>query len=195
MKLRHEMEPTAYGQLHEIFILRKQRSELLPAGIVDAIREWSGGSEIAAVNYGYQYGIIQGKRSERARRKRGFEKNNGKTWQAAGIASLLSLAERKERGSMVKDLLKTLKALAGKRREISLIEVRKYDSDYEEAMDKAVELRNRYETMELRPEDKGTIDSLLDTLDEVEVTQVNLAYVAGLADCLLILERLDLFQL
>lgn len=96
---------------------------------------------------------------------------------------------------MVKDLLNTLKALAGKRREIPLIEVRKYDSDYEEAMDKAVELRNRYETMELRPEDKGTIDSLLDTLDEVEVTQVNLAYVAGLADCLLILERLDLFQL
>ena len=96
---------------------------------------------------------------------------------------------------MVKDLLNTLKALAGKRREISLIEVRKYDPDYEEAMDKAVELRNRYETMVLKPEDKETIDSLLDSLDEVEVTQVNLAYVAGLADCLLILERLDLFQL
>ena len=62
-------------------------------------------------------------------------------------------------------------------------------------MDTAGELRHRYETMALRPEDKGTIDSLLDTLDEVEVTQVNLAYVAGLADCLLILERLDLFQL
>lgn len=124
-----------------------------------------------------------------------MERNNEKTWQAAGIVSLLSFAERKECGSMVKDLLNTLKALAGKRREISLIEVRKYDPDYEEAMDKAVELRNRYETMVLKPEDKETIDSLLDSLDEVEVTQVNLAYVAGLADCLLILERLDLFQL
>lgn len=96
---------------------------------------------------------------------------------------------------MVKDLLNTLKALAGKHREISLIEVRKYDPDYKEAMDKAVELRNQYETMVLKSEDKETIDSLLDSLDEVEVTQVNLAYVAGLADCLLILERLDLFQL
>lgn len=62
-------------------------------------------------------------------------------------------------------------------------------------MDKAVELRDQYESMALKPEDKETIDSLLDSLDEVEVTQVNLAYVAGLADCLLILERLDLFQL
>ena len=195
MKFITETDSIAYAQLHEIFILRKQRSELLSPGIVDAIRKWSGGSEIASINYGYQYGIIQGKRSERARRKRGLKRNNEKTWQAAGIASLLSFAERKECGSMVKDLLNTLKALAGKRREIPLIEVRKYVSDYEEAMDKAVELRNRYETMELRPEDKGTIDSLLYTLDEVEVTQVNLAYVAGLADCLLILERLDLFQL
>ncbi len=58
-----------------------------------------------------------------------------------------------------------------------------------------MELRDQYESMALKPEDKETIDSLLDSLDEVEVTQVNLAYVAGLADCLLILERLDLFQL
>ncbi len=96
---------------------------------------------------------------------------------------------------MVQDLLKTLKALAGKRREISLIEVRKYDSEYKLAMDRVVELRDRYENMDLHSEDKETIDSLLDSLDEVEVTQVNLSYLAGLADCLLILDRLQLIQL
>lgn len=96
---------------------------------------------------------------------------------------------------MIKDILKTLKALASKRRELSLIEVRKYDSDYEQAMGKAVELRDKYEEMELKPEDKEIIEALLDSLDEVEIAQVNLAYLAGLADCLLILDRLELFQL
>lgn len=96
---------------------------------------------------------------------------------------------------MIKDILKTLKALASKRRELSLIEVRKYDSDYEQAMGKAVELRDKYEEMGLKPEDKEIIEALLDSLDEVEIAQVNLAYLAGLADCLLILDRLELFQL
>lgn len=96
---------------------------------------------------------------------------------------------------MIKDILKTLKALASKRRELSLIEVRKYDSDYEQAMGKAVELRDKYEEMELKPEDKEIIEALLDSLDEVEIAQVNLDYLAGLADCLLILDRLELFQL
>lgn len=96
---------------------------------------------------------------------------------------------------MIKDILKTLKALASKRRELSLIEVRKYDSDYEQAMGKVVELRDKYEEMELKPEDKEIIEALLDSLDEVEIAQVNLDYLAGLADCLLILDRLELFQL
>ena len=96
---------------------------------------------------------------------------------------------------MIKDILKTLKALASKRREPSLIEVRKYDSDYEQAMGKTVELRDKYEEMGLKPEDKEIIEALLDSLDEVEIAQVNLTYLAGLADCLLILDRLELFQL
>ncbi len=96
---------------------------------------------------------------------------------------------------MVKDLLRTLKALAGKRRELSLIEMGKHDPRYAEAMSRVVELRDRYEDMELKPEDKRTIDSMLDGLDDVEEAQVNLAYLAGLADCLLILDRLELFQL
>ena len=96
---------------------------------------------------------------------------------------------------MIKDLLKTLKALASKRRELSLIDMGKHDPDYAEAMSRVVELRDRYEEMELKPEDKRTIDSMLDGLDDVEEAQVNLAYLAGLADCLLILDRLELFQL
>lgn len=96
---------------------------------------------------------------------------------------------------MVKDLLKTMKALAGKRLERSLIDIRKYDTDYEKAMGRAMELGERYEATELNPEDKKTIDALLDAMDEVEITQANLAYLVGLADGLLILDRLELFQL
>lgn len=96
---------------------------------------------------------------------------------------------------MVKDLLKTMKALAGKRLELSLIDIRKYDTDYEKAMGRAMELGERYEATERNPEDKKTIDALLDAMDEVEITQANLAYLVGLADGLLILDRLELFQL
>ena len=49
--------------------------------------------------------------------------------------------------------------------------------------------------MELRVEDRKTIDSMLDGLDDVEEAQVDLTDLAGLADCLLILNRLELFQL
>ncbi len=55
---------------------------------------------------------------------------------------------------MVKDLLRTLKALAGKRRELSLIDVGKHDPDYAEAMSRVVDFRDLYEDMELKPEDK-----------------------------------------
>ncbi len=96
---------------------------------------------------------------------------------------------------MVKDLLRTLKALAGKRRELSLIDMGKRDPDYEEAMSRVVELRDQYEGMDLSPENRETIDSMLDGLDTLEEAQVDLAYLAGLADCLLILDRLELFQL
>ena len=72
---------------------------------------------------------------------------------------------------MVKDLLRPLKALAGKRRELSLIDMGKHDPDYDEAMSRVVELRDRYEGMELRPEDRETINSILDGLDDVEEAQ------------------------
>ncbi len=39
------------------------------------------------------------------------------------------------------------------------------------------------------------IDIMHDGLDDVEEAQVDLAYLAGLADCLLILDQLELFRL
>ena len=95
----------------------------------------------------------------------------------------------------MKELVKTLKKLSWNRWEKSLIHIRKFDSEYEQAMDRVVEFEKRYENMELRPEDRADIDGLLDALDDVEETEVNLAYLVGMADCLLILDRLELIQL
>ncbi len=96
---------------------------------------------------------------------------------------------------MTKNLLKILKSLANKRRSLSLVDFEKYDSEYEEAMDKVVELNKQKEELELAPEAAEAIDELLEAFDVAEAEQVNLAYLAGMADCLLILDRLKLFEL
>ena len=94
----------------------------------------------------------------------------------------------------IKELLETLKSLASKRRELSLISIRKFDSEYEQAIDRSVDLRDQHEDKALKPKDKETIGSLLDALDDAEECEVNLAYLAGLTDCLLILNRLNYFN-
>lgn len=76
-----------------------------------------------------------------------------------------------------------------------MIDIRKFDSEYEEAMDRVIALEQRRENMELSPENKEIIDSLRDAMDDVEESEVNLAYLAGVADCLLILDTLDLIEL
>ena len=96
---------------------------------------------------------------------------------------------------MKQDLLRVLKSLAYKRRERSLIDLGKHDLEYEKARDKVVELGKQKEALELAPEAEETIDELLEAFDTAEMEQVNLAYLAGMADCLLILDRLELFQL
>ena len=96
---------------------------------------------------------------------------------------------------MVKDLLKNLKALSWMRWEKALVDIRKIDPEYEQAMDRVVDYEQRYEEMELHPEDKAAIDGLLKALDDVEECEVNLAYLVGMSDCLLILDSLQLFQL
>ena len=76
-----------------------------------------------------------------------------------------------------------------------MIDIRKFDPEYEEAMDRVIALEQRRENMELSPENKEIIDSLRDAMDDVEESEVNLAYLAGVADCLLILDILDLIEL
>ena len=88
-----------------------------------------------------------------------------------------------------------LKKLAWMRWEKALVDIRKIDPEYEQAMDRVVEYEQRYEEMELHPEDKAAIDGLLKALDDVEECEVNLAYLVGMSDCLLILDSLQLFQL
>jgi len=94
----------------------------------------------------------------------------------------------------MKGLVKILKKLSWNRWEKSLIDIRKFDPEYEQAMDRVVEFERRYEDMELRPEDRANIDGLLGALDDVEETEVNLAYLVGMADCLIIMDRLELFK-
>lgn len=55
----------------EIFILQRQRGNILPESMKRAICSQCGHDGYFAMCYAYQYGIIQGKRAERARRKRG----------------------------------------------------------------------------------------------------------------------------
>ena len=76
-----------------------------------------------------------------------------------------------------------------------MIDIRKFDPEYEEAMDRVIALEQRRENMELSPENKEIIDSLRDAMADVEESEVNLAYLAGVADCLLILGTLELIEL
>ena len=54
---------------------------------------------------------------------------------------------------MIKDLLKTMKALSWSRWEKSLVDLQKFDPEYEQAMDKVVEFEKRYEDMALSEEE------------------------------------------
>ena len=96
---------------------------------------------------------------------------------------------------LMKKLVKTLKKLSWNRWEKSLVDIKKVDPEYEQAMDKVVEFEKRYADMALSEEDRADIDGFLDALDDVGNCEINLAYLVGMADCLLILDRLDLFQL
>ena len=62
---------------------------------------------------------------------------------------------------MIKDLLKTMKALSWSRWEKSLVDLQKFDPEYEQAMDKVVEFEKRYEDMALSGENRTDIDGFL----------------------------------
>ena len=89
---------------------------------------------------------------------------------------------------MIKDLLK--KALSWSWWEKYLVYLQKFDPEYEQAMERVVEFEKRYEDMALSGEDRTDIDGFLNALEDVQEAEVNLAYLVGMADCLLILENL-----
>lgn len=91
---------------------------------------------------------------------------------------------------MIKDLLKTMKALSWSWWEKSLVDLQKFDLEYEQAMERVVEFEKRYEDMALSGENRTDIDGFLNALEDVQEAEVNLAYLVGMADCLLILENL-----
>ncbi len=95
----------------------------------------------------------------------------------------------------MKGLVKILKKLSWNRWEKSLVDIKKFDPEYEQAMDRVVEFEKRYENMALSKEDRTDIDGFLDALDDVGNCEINLAYLVGMTDCLLILDWLELFQL
>ena len=91
---------------------------------------------------------------------------------------------------MIKDLLKTMKALSWSWWEKSLVDLQKFDPEYEQAMERVVEFEKRYEDMALSGENRTDIDGFLNALEDVQEAEVNLAHLVGMADCLLILENL-----
>ncbi len=79
---------------------------------------------------------------------------------------------------MVPKILKTLKRLANKRIELSVLNIRTYDEDYEKAMDKVLELEKQCDSMELEQREKKVIEDLMNTMDDVEIEQSNISYLA-----------------
>jgi hypothetical protein len=95
---------------------------------------------------------------------------------------------------MLERLLPILKELASKRMEISVLNIRKYDKEYSEAVDKVVELEDKCELINLKPEEKDLFVRLRKAMDEADIQQSNLSYLAGFADGVLILKALDLLK-
>lgn len=81
-----------------------------------------------------------------------------------------------------------------KRMELSLIQIGKSDSYYNEVMEAIVESSKAYESLELDVESKEVIERLLHDRDIAEIEQASLAYLAGFRDCVLILSKLELFD-
>lgn len=91
-------------------------------------------------------------------------------------------------------ILPTFKEEAYKRIEASLLDFEKEDLVYKNVMDNVAELRNKYEQLELQLEHKEIIESLLCGLDELELEQSKIAYLIGVTDGMLLLDKLDLLK-
>lgn len=95
---------------------------------------------------------------------------------------------------MPKGMLKTLKRLANKRMELSVLSIREYDEDYSKAMDRVQKLEEQCELLGMEEKERKVVEKLLSAMDDVEIEQSNLSYLAGFIDGVMVLERLDLLR-
>lgn len=91
-------------------------------------------------------------------------------------------------------VLKTLKRLANKRMELSVLSIREYDEDYSKAMNRVQKLEEQYELMRLEEKERKVVEELLSAMDDVEIEQSNISYLAGFLDGIMILGVLDLLR-
>lgn len=87
-----------------------------------------------------------------------------------------------------------LKHIAGKRMELSLIQMGKNDSQYKNAKASVIESGKKYESLEMPTKNRELIDHLLQDIDVAEMEEARLIYLAGFKDCILILSKLELFD-
>lgn len=92
------------------------------------------------------------------------------------------------------DLMSTLKVLAKKRMEISILNVENYDPEYKDLITKVADWRDKYESLDLDQEQKHIIDELLDALDNEEECQSYISYLAGMMDMVMLLDELSLIR-
>ena len=72
---------------------------------------------------------------------------------------------------MDKNILPTLKLLASKRMEMSIIRVREKDLEHEKKMMQVIGLEQEYESIDLEPEIKELVNNLLAARDEANTEQ------------------------
>lgn len=96
---------------------------------------------------------------------------------------------------MNEDIMSTLKVLADKRMEMSLIRIRESDETYKKVINQVMELEKKYESLKLESETQEIVDKLLTARDEANMEQSSMAYLAGLEDCVLILRSIGMLQL
>lgn len=96
---------------------------------------------------------------------------------------------------MKENFMDILKALADKRMEMSLTQVRNNDPNYLNEVAKVIEVERKYESLELPSESRDLINQLLSLRDSINMEQNSLAYLSGLQDCVLILRELGMLEL
>lgn len=95
---------------------------------------------------------------------------------------------------MNEEFMNILKHIAGKRMELSLIQMGKNDSQYKNAKASVIESGKKYESLEMPTKNRELIDHLLQDIDVAEMEEARLIYLAGFKDCILILSKLELFD-